>query len=314
MFQLAPFLFRGLRLCVPAAALLLVACAGVSMPSAGSAVATTPAADEPAGVPARERVWAVTADQQLILINAGQPQQVLERRAVTGLAAGDALVGIDYRVARGVLYALSAAGRLYTLNTATGALSPVGQVPAAVLSGERFGFDFNPAADRIRVASASGQNQRLHPDTGAVVDTDPNAPGVQIDPPLAYAPGDAHAGQAPHVAGAAYSYNPRDDKLTTNFAIDLALGTLVTQGTLEGVAPAVSPNTGRLFTVGSLGLGPLLDAAFDIADTNNKALVAARTVRDSRTRLYQVDLSSGRASLLGTVAGGGALRGLAIEP
>ena len=313
MFQFVPLLPRGVRLWMPAAALVLAACSGVPLPLAATAQANL-SADEPTGAPARERVWAVTADHQLILVNAGQPQQVLERRPINGLTPGDALVGIDYRVARGILYALSGAGRLYTLNTATGSLVPVGSAPAAALSGDRFGFDFNPAADRIRVVSASGQNQRLHPDTGAVVDADPNTPGLQVDPPLAYAPGDVHAGQVPQVAGAAYSYNKRDDKLTTNYAIDLALGTLVTQGTVEGVAPAVSPNTGRLLTVGALGLGPLVDVAFDIADTNNKALAAARTRHDSRTRLYEVELSSGRARLMGTVADGRVLRGLAIEP
>ena len=95
---------------------------------------------------------------------------------------------------------------------------------------------------------------------------------------------------------------------------DLALGTLVTQGTLEGVAPAVSPNTGRLFTVGSLGLGPLLDVAFDIADTNNKALAVVRTARDPRSRLYELNLVNGQAKPVGTVANGAPLLGMAIEP
>ncbi len=273
------------------------------------------AVPEPQGAPAKELVWAVTAEHELIKFNAGQPQQVLERRPVTGLAAADTLVGIDYRVARGVLYALSAGGRLYTLNTATGALTPVGSAPAAVaLTGGAWGFDFNPAADRVRVVGAGGQNLRLHPDTGAVVDFDANTAGLQTDPALAYAAGDVHSGKAPQVTGAAYTYNKRDEKLTTNYAIDRALGVLVTQGTKEGVAPAVSPNTGRLFTVGTLGLGPLADVAFDIADLNNKALAAVRTAADARTRLYEVDLSSGKARLVGTVANGVALRGLAIEP
>ena len=295
---------NGTRRLWPLAALALGACASVPMPS-----------DEPAGVAGRELVWAVTADHQLIKFNAGQPQAVLERRPVTGLSAGDTLVGIDFRVARGVLYALSAGGRLYTLNTATGALTPVGAVPATVpLARGPMGFDFNPAADRVRVVGANGQNLRLHPDTGAVVDFDPNTPGLQTDPALAYAPGDVNAGKTPQVAGAAYTYNKRDDKLTTNYAIDIGLGVLVTQGSVEGVVPAVSPNTGRLFTVGPLGLGPLTDVAFDIADTNNKALAVVRTARDPRSRLYELNLVNGQAKLVGTVANGSPLLGMAIEP
>ncbi|OYU73646.1 MAG: hypothetical protein CFE45_36755, partial [Burkholderiales bacterium PBB5] len=88
-----------------------------------AACATPP---EPEGPPRQETVFAVTDAAELIRFNAGQPQRVLARVALQGLPAGDRLVGIDYRVSRGVLFALSASGRLYTLNTTTGQLSPVG--------------------------------------------------------------------------------------------------------------------------------------------------------------------------------------------
>ncbi len=258
---------------------------------------------------------AVTAGHELLVFDASQPQRVLERRPVTGLAAGDRLVGIDFRVAKGVLYALSLAGRLYTLDIASGVLSPVGSAPAALpLAGAAFGVDFNPAADRIRVVSSSGLNLRLHPDTGAVVDGDPAQPGVQPDPALHYAGGDVHAGRSPDVVAAGYTYHPEDSKITTNYAIDRALGALVMQGSREGATPVVSPNTGQLRTVGALGLGPLTDASFDISDVGNVALLAARTAADARTRLYRVDLATGRAVPLGVVGSGAALAGMAIEP
>lgn len=282
------------------AGLLLAACSSVSAPPAGLG----------------ELVVAVTQAHELVSFQAGQPQRILERKPVTGLAPGEQIVGIDYRVARGVLYALSQVGRLYTLDVATGALSPVGTAPLAVpLRGAVFGFDFNPAADRIRVVSNAGQNLRLHPDTGAVVDGDPAIAGVQPDPALRYAWSDAHAGRVPEIVAAAYTYNAQDDKLTTNYAIDRALGALVMQGSREGATPVVSPNTGQLRTVGPLGLGPLADASFDIADVGNTALLAARTTAlDAPTRLYQVDLDTGSATLLGVVGDGGPLRGMAIAP
>jgi Domain of unknown function (DUF4394) len=83
------------------------------------------------------------------------------------------------------------------------------------------------------------------------------------------------------------------------------------QGSKEGVLPVVSPNGGRLSTVGSLGV-VADDAAFDISDVRNTALAALRV--NGRTALYQVDLASGRATRIGPVAEGAALRGLAIEP
>lgn len=280
-----------------------------------SACAVMAPDEPPEGAPAKELVWAVTADHQLIKFNAGQPRRVLERKPLGGLAAGDAIVGIDFRVSRGVLFAVSRAGRLYTVDTGTGMLKPVGAAPSAIaLEGQSFGIDFNPVADRVRVVSDTGQNLRLHPETGAAVDFDPDTPGVQPDPRLAYAPGDVNAGKAPQVVGAAYTYNKRDDKLTTNYAIDRAQGVLVTQGSIEGMLPVVSPNTGRLFTVGSLGLSGVRDASFDIADVNNQAYASIVAGGDTRTRLYRIDLSSGRAALVGTIGDGTALRGMAIEP
>ncbi|AOG24220.1 DUF4394 domain-containing protein [Acidovorax sp. RAC01] len=263
----------------------------------------------------RESLVAVTASHELITFHAAQPDRVLERRPVTGLAPGERLVGIDFRVAKGVLYALAQTGRLYTLDLPTGALSPVGSAPVAVpLQGAVFGVDFNPAADRIRVVSNTGQNLRLHPDTGAVVDGDAAVEGVQPDPRLRYGWSDVNARRQPDIAAAAYTYNPQDSKLTTNYAIDRALGVLVMQGSREGTEPVVSPNTGQLRTVGSLGLGPLTDVSFDIADIGNTALIAVRTPGDSRTRLHQVDLATGASRPLGTVGDGVALVGIAIEP
>lgn len=272
------------------------------------------------GPPRPETVFAVTAardgGQALLRFNAGQPSKILARRPVGGLAPGDELVGIDFRVARGVLYALGRSGQLYTVDTATGALKAVGaRTPLAVpMAGQRFGFDFNPAADRIRIVGDDGFNLRLHPDTGVVVDGDPARPGVQPDPRLAYAPGDPQAGQVPQVVAAAYTYNQRDEKLTTNYAIDRRLGTLVMQGSKEGAQPVVSPNTGRLTTVGPLGLGPLDDVSFDIADVSNAALAAVRGGGSERTRLVLVDLASGRAQVLGRIGDGQPLAGIAIEP
>ena len=138
--------------------------------------------------------------------------------------------------------------------------------------------------------------------------------GVQPDPSLRYAWGDVNARRRPDIAGAAYTYNPNDSKITTNYAIDRALGVLVMQGSREGTQPVVSPNAGQLRTVGPLGLGPLTDVSFDIADVGNTALIAVRTAADTQTRLHQVDLATGATRPLGVVGDGAPLVGLAIEP
>ncbi len=278
------------------------------------AACTTTAPSEPPGPPAKEEIVAVTASHQLVRFNAGQPQQLRERRPLAGLRDGERLLGIDFRVARGELYALGASGQLYLIDVAAARALPVGVPSALPTEGVEWGFDFNPTVDRIRVVNDAGFNLRLHPDTGAIVDGDPNTPGVQFDGRLAYDAADAHAGKPARIVAAGYTYNKTNDKITTNYALDGGLGTLVHQGTKEGVMPAVSPNTGRLFTVGSLGIGPFEHASFDISDLSNTAYAGVRRTAEKATRWYRVDLATGKAQFVGTVGGGEPLIGAAIEP
>jgi hypothetical protein len=285
------------------ATLTLVGCA--SMPS------------ETMGPTRAEKAVAVTASHQLIKFNAGQPQKILASIAIKGLQPGEVILGIDYRVSKDALYAIGSSGRLYTLNEDTAQLTPVGASatgPFAVkLDGTMFGFDFNPTVDRIRVISNTSQNLRLHPDLGGVVDSNPNADGVQIDGPLTYANGDANFGKKTSVVGAAYTYNKADPKITTNFALDAATGALVTQGSREGVQPAISPNTGQLLTVGKLGVN-FDDAAFDIQALSDVAFTALSGKELKGTRWYTLDLKTGQASFIGTIGTKESIRAMAMEP
>lgn len=257
---------------------------------------------------------AVTASHQLIRFNAGQPGRLLSKVALKGLQPGESVLGIDYRVARGELYAVSSSNRLFRVNPTTGVMDRVGQPFAVPLTGTHFGVDFNPTVDRLRIVSDSGQNLRVHPDTGAVVDGNPDMAGVQPDAPLAYVATDGSDPERPAVVAAAYTYHKTDDKLTTNFALDAATGTLAVQGSREGITPVVSPNTGRLTRVGALGVGPFDRAAFDIADVSGAAFASLSGGDGTGSRWVHIDLATGQARLIGTVAGGEVLTGIAIEP
>ena len=275
---------------------------GLAASTATALAACALPAAEPVGPPARETIHAVTPTNQLLSFNAGQPQRLLSRRALTGLREGDRLVGIDYRVAKGQLFGLGASGQLYRIDAAAAAATPVG-TPAALPAGREFGFDFNPTVDRIRVVTDTGFNLRLHPDTGAVVDGDAARPGVQFDATLAYDAGDMLAGKAPRIVAAAYSYDKDDEKITTNYALDGTSG-----------MPAVSPNSGRLYSVGPPGTGPFAQASLDISDVSNTAYAGIGSAEGRATRWYRIDLASGKASFIGTVGGGEPITGSAIEP
>lgn len=264
---------------------------------------------------AKIRLYAVSASHQLIAVSAAEPGKILRSVTLSGLDANERVLGIDFRVAYGVLYALGSSGRVFTIDVASGALEPVGETRFGhALAGTQFGFDFNPAADRIRIVSERGQNLRAHPETGALVDFEPEREGFQPDGALAFRSDDVNAGSVPRVIAAAYTYNTENEKLTTNFAIDAELGALLRQGSVEGVEPVVSPNTGQLSTVGALGTGSLTQAHFDISDVTNTALAALSTREAPVPTLYRIDLASGRAHAIGPIGTGEALLGIAIEP
>ncbi|MCV2421835.1 DUF4394 domain-containing protein [Paucibacter sp. DJ2R-2] len=269
--------------------------------------------DETPGPAAREMIYAVTSAQQLIQFNAGQPQVLLSSKPLRGLAPQERLLGIDYRVAKGQLYGLGASGQLYRINTQDGSVSAVGTPSALPSDGaQEWGFDFNPTVDRIRVVNDAGFNLRLHPDTGAVVDGNAELPGLQFDGRLAFDAGDVNAVKLVAIVAAGYSYNKRDEKITTNYALEGRQGLLVHQGSKEGVQPMISPNSGRLFTVGSLGLGTFERATLDVSDVSNTAYSAIS--RGGSSVWYRIDLETGRATRIGTIGGGAAVVGAAIEP
>lgn len=233
------------------------------------------------------------------------PSSILSTRQITGIAAGQTLVGIDARpVSRRVLYGLSNTGQLYAINGTTGAAVAVG-APSPAPAGA-VGFDFNPAVDRIRVITATGTNYRLNPDTGAL---------AGLDTPVAYS-GTEAAGAAPAITGAAYTNNVPAAASTTLYGIDAARGTLVRVGSLAGATPVVSPNTGALTTVGALGADVVAGQTlgFDIS-AQGQVLATITNPVSLTTSLYSIDLVTGDATLVGQLGAAGAnYNGLSFTP
>ncbi|MCS7487568.1 hypothetical protein UA24_14030 [Marinomonas sp. BSi20414] len=263
-----------------------------------------------------ENMLALLSNNRLIKFNVAHPDSIISRVSLQGFKQQDErVVGIDYRVAYGVLYAVSNTGQVYTVNTDSGQVTPMGEPSQqVVLEGALYGVDFNPAADRIRVVTDASVNSRMHPETGLYVDNNPDLAGVQLDGSLQYSLDDVSYGVAPHLVAAAYTYNAKNSKLTTNFAIDAVQGALVTQGTRETDKEQVSPNTGRLYTVGKLATGPVADAHFDIADVTNAAYVALSAQENSSYILYKINLGNAQLMKIGEIASGQPIVGIAIEP
>ena len=242
--------------------------------------------------PPAERVYAVNTAGELISFEANSASTVLSRVAVSGLNAGERLVGIDFRPANNVLYGLGSASQLYIIEPRTGVAARVGPPLATALAGVEFGFDFNPTVDRIRVVSDSGQNLRLHPDTGAV---------AAVDGALAYGAADANAGRAARVVAAAYT-NPDNNPSTgtTLFVIDAGLDLGAVQD---------PPNAGTLNTFQTLGADAGDVLGFDISLT--QVLIATAPNATSQSLLF--DVANGARRNLGAVGTGETVRSLAIS-
>jgi len=225
----------------------------------------------------------------LLLFPADRPDAAREVRP-TGIAGR--LVGIDVRPADRRLYGITAASDLYRVDPQTGSAEMVASLTVPFDGEARSGIDFNPQADRLRLVSWSGQNLRVHPTLGATA----------IDRPLTWKPGDPNAGRQPRVTAAAYSHNVPDAPDTKLFVIDAERDVLALQD---------PPNDGVLTTVGPLGVdfGPL--GGFDIltdADGRDRAWAA------SGATLYTVDLATGQARAIGTIAGTSSVVSLAALP
>jgi hypothetical protein len=197
------------------------------------------------------------------------------------------LIGIDFRVQDGQLYGVGNAGGVYRINSNTGAATLVNNLTVA-LDGTSFGVDFNPAADRLRIISNTGQNLRHNVNPG----------GTTInDGTLTYTAPPASPIPATGVTGAAYTNNDLDaSTATTLFDID---------STLDQVAIQSPANNGILAATGKLGVDTSDVVAFDIFTTlqggiavNNEGYAVLNSA-DGSSRLYAVSLLTGRATFIG---------------
>jgi hypothetical protein len=236
-----------------------------------------------------EPLAGVTTDNHLVTFNSDAPGTSLSDAVITGLQAGETILGIDFRPATGELFALGSTSRLYTINLSTAAATQVGTGQfSPLLDGTDFGFDFNPTVDRIRVVSNTGQNLRLNPLTGAV---------AGVDTALSYIAGDVAFGALPQITACAYTnnYTPAPETIggvadtTTLLGVNSSLNQLVLIG---GEAGFPSPGLGGVSTRGFLGVNPTAAMGFDISQVSGEALLVMTRERETTSSLWRLRLDS----------------------
>ena len=249
-----------------------------------------------------ETVIVVTTQNQVFTFDSATPGTTTVPVAISGLVSGsETIVGLDRRPTNGLIYGVSSAGRIYTINETTGAATLVSTITGATLAGGAFGVDFNPQADSAGLSSlritnnGTGINQNLAVNVATGVAT--------VQTPLAYAAGDPNFGQNPNVAGSAYANNVNGATSTSLYDIDTNLGVLATQN------PAPS---GQLSTVGPLGVFSSSVIGFDISGLTGTAY-AALNPNDGFSNLFTINLSTGVATLVGQIGSGYLIRGLTTQ-
>jgi hypothetical protein len=222
--------------------------------------------------------------KQLLMFTTNHPDVLNWVRNIVGLSGDTSLIGLDFRVQNGLLYGVGNRGGVYTIPV-SGAVTSITKVSqlGVPLNGGDFGVDFNPAADRLRVVSDTGQNLRHNlNDHTTVADAHLNTPPT--------------SGTTTGVTAAAYTNNDLSaDTATTLFDLNAVSRQVVVQ------SPA---NSGQLAPAGTLGVPFGSNAGFDVhSDLSNGRAVSATAFAtltfDGTTTFYGVDLLSGAATAIG---------------
>lgn len=243
-------------------------------------------------------VYALTDDNSLLSFDSSDPLTLSGVGIIKtpSNTATEDLIGIDFRPSDNQLYAVGKFGTLYTINITTAVATPVASLfadgtdttsPFTGLVGTRFGFDFNPFADRLRITSDLDQNLRINVGTGATTTDGTLNPGN------------------PTIVASAYTNNFAGTGSTALYNIDSVTNSLYIQ---------TPPNVGTQSLVGALGIDISSLNGFDIVTvgSTNIGYASLQNSFNGVSDLYQIDLVTGAATPLGTIGGGDFIDGLAV--
>jgi uncharacterized protein DUF4394 len=297
--------------------------ASVSSPSVKNASSQdTPFAAQSSGIILpKTSIYALNANNAILVLQPGATSFSRLGRVTT---ANGNLIGIDFRVSDGRLYAVTDTGSLYTIGLTSSRLGDatlVSNLTPRFAGGFQSLMDFNPVLDAIRLIGSNDQNF-------AVVNSGGNLNATAAQTALSYMAGDVNAGVDPNISAGSYTNNYVGATTTLFYAIDYDLDTFVT---IKPAAPGGSSATGggKLQTIGRLvtptgamiNVAPTVDIDIysDGAGGNSVIGVSGRT-------LFTIDLSQINPNLpLGTTQNvvargitmpddGGAFIDIAVKP
>jgi hypothetical protein len=254
-------------------------------------------------------VYGVTEAQHFVVFDSASPMTFSTDVAITGIASGYEIVGMDMRTTVqtsgaanpgvGTLWAIATNMtnyQLYVIST-SGVASPVGGLltgissVAPIIGNNNWAFAFDPARDRFQLVGER-HNFEINPNTATAV----HRPNVFTETSM-----------FPAFSGGAFS-SASFGGTTTFYIADTGAHRL---------AQSADVNAGGLlaFNGSAVDFGAGLSSgppnALDIA--NGLVLFAANT-GGTGAKLYNLNLSSGVATLINSFPMGVQIRGIAIQP
>lgn len=190
-------------------------------------------------------------------------------KPIAGLQNTETILGMDISPLNGQIYAVGSTSTLYALNPATAQATSIAAFTPALI-GTAFGVDYNPAANVLAIVGNTGQKLSLSLSGVAT---------AQTAIPL-----------ASQISTLAYSNNFGNASSTILYGIDYLGGKLV----------SVNANS-AITEIGNTGIAITEASSFDIfsSATSNKAVLVSTD--GTKSIFYNVSLTSGTITALGTI-------------
>lgn len=240
---------------------------------------------------------------------------------ITGVVAGDTIVSIDRRPQNGFLYGLGYNGtagtvQLYSISSNTAVATPIGTVGGFVAADGTaarigvdattvFGIDFNPTVDRVRVVNNAGQNFRMNPNNGALVDGDATSAGTQMDGPI--------NGPAMSLDESAYTNSSPSVTATTQYGVDSIIDAVCIQNPPNaGTQTMCQPLSVPVDTVQGFDIPPTVTVTTSATPASGSGVAVVRASGRTQDEVVMVNLANGNVTTAGPISTTGVI-GLALQ-
>ena len=274
---------------------------GARMTALLRAAAVVPASPP---APPGTRLVGLVQPADVLTFTTDAPGKILRTVHVRGLPPGDSFVGLAERPANGYLYGITRTG-LYDIDLSGGTAAPVGSGFGQTLPTSQYGCDFDPATDRLRIVSAAGLNVTVNPSNGVL---------APADTTLAFAAGDAHAGETATVRAIAFTGRTSPGTTSKCFVLESG-GALIARLGSPSSAPGEARD-GQLSTIGPVAIDGVVTLPLGQAmtATGDRTAYAAIQTSVGSSSLFHVELTSGHAIYVAPIAVAAVVRSLTAEP